>query len=115
MTPIQNDAAPRRIAVVGASGSGKTTFARRLAERLGIPHIELDAIHWGPDWTPARDDDFRARTAYKRRRREYPVLFCQPEYAHLRVVRLASPRQPRLWLSSLPAATPPQDLPMEQP
>ena len=41
----------RRVSVVGASGSGKTTFAAALAERLGVPHIELDAIYWGPDWT----------------------------------------------------------------
>lgn len=40
-----------RIVVVGTSGSGKTTLARCLAEMLEIPHIELDALHWGPDWT----------------------------------------------------------------
>ncbi len=38
--------------MVGTSGSGKTTFARRLAQVLGRDHIELDALHWGPDWTP---------------------------------------------------------------
>jgi adenylate kinase family enzyme len=40
-----------RIVVVGTSGSGKTTFAQQLAERLHMPHIELDALHWGPNWT----------------------------------------------------------------
>jgi predicted GNAT family acetyltransferase len=33
-----------RIFVVGNSGSGKTTFARALAERLGRPHLDLDAV-----------------------------------------------------------------------
>lgn len=42
---------PRRIAVIGTSCSGKTTLARRLAGHLGYPHLELDAFHWGPDWT----------------------------------------------------------------
>ncbi len=45
----------RRIAVVGASCSGKTTFADRLSQILQIPHIELDVLHWGPNWT-IRDD-----------------------------------------------------------
>jgi len=54
---------PCRIAVVGTSGSGKTTFARRAAQRLDIPHVELDALFWGPDWTPAPAESFRARTA----------------------------------------------------
>lgn len=39
-----------RIAVIGTSGAGKTTLARRLATRLGVPHIELDAINWQADW-----------------------------------------------------------------
>ena len=53
---------PRRIAVVGTSGSGKTTLAHRLAQQLGIPHVELDALHWDPNWTPAPPDTFRERT-----------------------------------------------------
>lgn len=177
---------PRRVAVVGTSGSGKTTLAQRLAQRLGIPHVELDALNWGPNWTPAPQEDFRraacqalagdawiidgnyqavrdivwsradtvvwldyslavvmarvtwrtirravtrqelwsgnrerfseaffgresiiwwAFSTYGRRKREYPVLFSQPEYAHLRVVRLASPRLARLWLETLPSGT----------
>jgi len=40
-----------RISVVGVSGSGKSTVARMAAARLGVPCIELDAIHHGPNWT----------------------------------------------------------------
>jgi adenylate kinase family enzyme len=176
---------PRRTAVVGTSGSGKTTLARRLAQRLGIAHVELDSLHWGPDWTPAPRDAFRecvaralsgeawttdgnygavrdivwrradtvvwldyplpvvmgrvtwrtirrsvlredlwngnrerfreaflgresiiwwALSTYRRRKKQYPVLFGQPEYAHLRVVHLASPRAAHEWLDGLPVA-----------
>ena len=41
-----------RVVVVGTSCSGKTTFARRLASILAAPCFELDALHWGPGWTP---------------------------------------------------------------
>jgi adenylate kinase family enzyme len=50
-----------KIAVVGSSGSGKTTVARRLAQQHGLPYVELDALHWGPNWTECPADEFRAR------------------------------------------------------
>jgi adenylate kinase family enzyme len=172
----------RRIAVVGVTGSGKTTLARRLARRLAIPHVELDALYWDPNWTPTPLEVFRERTAqaltgsawvvdgnygkvrdivwgradtvvwldyawpivlgrlarrtlrriltqeelwgenresfwvqfctrdslflwalrtYPRRRREYPLLFQMPAYAHLSVVRLRSPQAAHEWLEDL--------------
>ena len=52
---------PLRVAVVGTSGSGKTTFSRKLAARLGVPQIELDALFWLPDWEEPDLADFRAK------------------------------------------------------
>jgi adenylate kinase family enzyme len=52
-----------RIAVIGTSGNGKTTVARQLAQRLGVPHIELDALFHGPNWTETPLDEFRRRVA----------------------------------------------------
>lgn len=50
-----------RINVAGTSCSGKTTLARAISRRLGLPRIELDALFWGGDWTPVPEDTFRAR------------------------------------------------------
>ncbi|HYM70798.1 MAG TPA: adenylate kinase [bacterium] len=172
----------QRIVVIGTSGSGKTSLSRELSRRLGIPHIELDALHWGPGWTETPTDVFRARVSralertawvvdgnyakardivwpvadtivwldfpltvvlrqvflrtlrrmivreellhgnreqlrtavsrdsiilwalrtHGRHRREYTSVLDGPEYGHLAVVRLRSPQQARLWLSTVP-------------
>ncbi len=50
----------RKVAVTAsASGSGKSTTGRALAERLGVPFVELDALVHGPDWTETPDDELR--------------------------------------------------------
>jgi adenylate kinase family enzyme len=51
----------KRVNVKGTSGSGKTTFAQELAKRLGVPYVELDALHHGPNWTEASAKEFHAR------------------------------------------------------
>lgn len=50
-----------RIAIIGKSGSGKTILATKLAERLKLAHVELDALLWEPDWKIAPDDVLRER------------------------------------------------------
>jgi adenylate kinase family enzyme len=52
---------PRRIVVKGTSGTGKSTFGPELASRLGLTFIELDALHWGPNWSQPGAEEFRAR------------------------------------------------------
>lgn len=54
---------PRRIVVVGSSSTGKSTLGTRLAALTGFPYVELDALHWEANWTPAETDVFRARVA----------------------------------------------------
>ncbi|HTG93145.1 MAG TPA: hypothetical protein VL866_11190 [Pyrinomonadaceae bacterium] len=49
----------KRVAIVGTSCSGKTTFAKELARKLNKKHVELDAINWLPGWTPRPDADFK--------------------------------------------------------
>lgn len=49
----------RRVVVVGSTCSGKTTLAARLAQALEAPHVELDAIYWGPNWTAKPEAEMR--------------------------------------------------------
>lgn len=53
----------QRVVVVGGPGSGKTTLAAELACRLRVPHVEMDGLWWGPNWTPTDGEEFRARLA----------------------------------------------------
>lgn len=175
--------AMQRIVVVGTTGTGKTILAQELSKRLGIPHVELDALYWEPHWIEPTVEVFREkvsravsgeawvvdgnyskvrdlvwpradtivwldlslpvilrrlarrtlqrlltqeelwsgnrerlRTAlfsrnslfiwalktYRRRRRDFSALPSNPEFAHLRIVRLRSPRAVEVWLSNIP-------------
>jgi adenylate kinase family enzyme len=174
----------KKLIVVGTTGSGKSTLAEQLAGKLGGDFIELDALYWGPNWTPAENDLFRSRVeeatlspcwvvagnygriraltwplaeaiiwldysfllifwrltvrtfrraitqeelwngnrerfwwhfklwsdeslfhwlfkTYWRRKREYPVLFAQPKYSHLKIIRFKKPRETTEWLQGI--------------
>jgi adenylate kinase family enzyme len=172
----------QRISIVGTTGSGKTTLAGQVSQRLQIPHVELDALHWEPNWTTAEHEVFRDRVTqalsgdrwvvdgnygvvrdiiweradtvvfldysfwvimrrllertlrrslkqeelwsgnresirrsflsqdsiliwmlktYQERRKKYPALFQQPEYAHLSIVHLLSSKMAEEWCEFL--------------
>jgi adenylate kinase family enzyme len=51
-----------KVAVVAsASGNGKTTLGRELAQRLSVPFVELDALVHGPGWVEITGDDLFAQ------------------------------------------------------
>lgn len=52
-----------RVAVVGCGGAGKSTFARALGARLGLPVVHLDHVYWQPGWTATPNDEFARRQA----------------------------------------------------
>ena len=49
----------RRCIVIGCAGTGKSTLAREIAARTGLPVIHLDQEHWGPGWTPTPSDRWK--------------------------------------------------------
>ncbi len=53
----------QRVLVIGISGAGKSTFARALAPRLGLPLIHLDKEFWRPGWIVTPRSQWWARVA----------------------------------------------------
>ena len=49
----------KRILVIGCSGAGKSTFARKLGEKTGLEVIHLDVLHWKPNWTEPSKEEWR--------------------------------------------------------
>ncbi len=52
-----------RVNVVGTSGVGKSTFAKKLAEKLRQPFIQMDVLFWGPNWKQPADEIFFPKIA----------------------------------------------------
>ncbi len=50
----------RRIAVLGSGGAGKSTVARAIAARVGLPLHHLDRLYWLPGWQATPDPDWEA-------------------------------------------------------
>lgn len=49
-----------KILIIGCGGSGKTTLARRVASRLGLPVVHLDLLYWHPGWVNTPRPDWEA-------------------------------------------------------
>jgi len=53
-----------RMVVIGNAGGGKSTLARKLAERRGLRHVEIDRLLWQEGWVLTPED------VYARQHRE---------------------------------------------
>src|SRR5262245_12089231 len=48
----------RRVLVIGPGGAGKSTFARELGARTGLPVVHLDRLYWRPGWDPTPTEEW---------------------------------------------------------
>ena len=78
-----------RLLVLGSTGSGKSTFARDLAGRIGAPHIELDALNWDPGWTNLSVADPEKLTARVREAVAPDAWTCDGNYSVVRPIVVA--------------------------
>jgi adenylate kinase family enzyme len=60
LVSLKKGKAMQRIVILGCTGSGKTTFGRKLAARLGYPATDLDDLNWLPGWTMRPTEEFFA-------------------------------------------------------
>lgn len=51
----------KKINIVGTSGSGKSTFSKRLSTMLSREYIEMDALFWNENWSCPSEDVFLSR------------------------------------------------------
>ncbi len=48
----------KRVLIIGCPGSGKTTLAKELSDRLGLPSIHLDNLSLKPGWEQRDAQEF---------------------------------------------------------
>lgn len=47
-----------RIMIIGCGGAGKSTLARQLGEKTGLPVVHLDKLFWKPGWVSLSREEF---------------------------------------------------------
>lgn len=51
-----------RVIIIGCGGAGKSTLARKLGEKTGLPVVHLDQIWWSPgNWLHLEREEFDIR------------------------------------------------------
>jgi adenylate kinase family enzyme len=61
--PPVSGSRPRRVAVIGRAGAGKTTIAQQIGQELGLRVVHLDRLAWDPGWQPVAEAMFESRQA----------------------------------------------------
>ena len=77
----------KRIALIGPGGAGKSTLARQIGEKTGLPVIHLDSVYWHEGWTETPKDVWK-QTVQDLARREAWVM--DGNYGGTMDIRLAA-------------------------
>ena len=48
----------KRVVIIGCGGAGKSTLARKLGEKTGLPVVHLDKLFWRPGWQSVSQEEF---------------------------------------------------------
>lgn len=62
-----------RVMIIGCGGAGKSTLARQLSEKTGLPVVYLDKLFWRPGWTHISKEEF-AELHHREIAREHWIL-----------------------------------------
>lgn len=54
-----------RILIIGCGGAGKSTLARQLGEKLGLPVVHLDKLFWKPGWVESGKEEIDAKILHE--------------------------------------------------
>lgn len=46
-----------RVVILGSGGAGKSTLARKISAKTGLPVVHLDLLFWRRGWTPAPTEE----------------------------------------------------------
>lgn len=46
-----------RVIIIGCGGAGKSTLARQLGEKTGLPVVHLDKLFWHPGWIESTKEE----------------------------------------------------------
>jgi adenylate kinase family enzyme len=83
-----------KFVIVGNAGSGKTTLAHALAERTGLPVLDLDRVVWKSGEPALRQDPKAVRAELEAFCNGHPQWIVEGSHGHL--IRAALAWQPEL-------------------
>ena len=47
----------QRVLIIGCGGAGKSTLARQMGEKTGLPVVHLDKLFWHPNWVESSKEE----------------------------------------------------------
>lgn len=77
----------KKINVIGTSASGKSTFSKILAEKLGVEYIELDDLFWLDNWQESSNEQFFEKLQMKIDRADHQGYVIDGNYSRTQPIK----------------------------